>query len=46
MKGWGWYSTKTLQVVPLMPSTPVYVDGMLNDKQPNDPKFNGWFDTK
>jgi hypothetical protein len=19
---------------------------MLNDKQPNDPKFNGWFDTK
>ena len=30
MKGWGWYSTKTLQMVPLMPSTPVYVDGMLS----------------
>ena len=30
MNGWGWYGTRTLQVVPYMPNTPVYVDGMLS----------------
>ena len=30
MHGWPWYSTKTLQVVPLMPGTPAFVDGMLS----------------
>jgi hypothetical protein len=29
MRGWQWYGTKTLQVVPYMPGTPVYRDGML-----------------
>lgn len=28
-KGWLWYGTKTLQVVPYMPGTPVYRDGVL-----------------
>ena len=30
MRGWGWYGTKTLQVIPYMPGTVVYVDGMLS----------------
>lgn len=30
MYGWPWYGTKTLQVVPVMPGTPCFVDGMLS----------------
>ena len=30
MRGWGWYGTKDMQVVPLMKGTPVYVDGMMS----------------
>lgn len=30
MNGWAWYGTKSLQVVPMMPGTPVYRDGMLS----------------
>lgn len=29
MRGWNWYGTKTLQVCPYMPNSPVYRDGML-----------------
>lgn len=29
MENWQWYGTKTLQVCPYMPGTPVYRDGML-----------------
>lgn len=29
MEHWKWYGTKGLQVVPYMPGTPVYADGML-----------------
>ena len=27
---WGWYGTKTLQMVPIMPGTPAYRDGVLS----------------
>ena len=30
MRGWAWYGTKNLQVVPYMNGTPVYVDGMMS----------------
>jgi len=28
--GWGWYGTKSLQVVPVMKGTPCFVDGMMS----------------
>lgn len=31
VRGWQFYGTKTLQVVPYMPGTPVYLDGLLAD---------------
>ncbi len=30
MKGWPWYQTKTLAMIPYMAGTPVFVDGMLS----------------
>jgi hypothetical protein len=30
MNGWQWYGTSELQLVPLMPGSPVYRDGMLS----------------
>lgn len=29
MRGWQYYGTKTLQIVPYMPGTPVYLDSMM-----------------